>query len=259
MAKKKKTTDQFKSEVLWTAGDDYVVLGDYESAHSRIRMKHVTCGTEWEVVANNFLRGNRCPVCAARGLKTTERFKMEVLARTRGEYEVLGDYTHSKTKILMRHVRCGHEWLIKPAVFLDNSRCPYCSLTTRKTTDQFKQEVNELVGMEYEVLGEYEGAKRKILFKHVRCGREWSVSPTSFLSGSRCVCARKNPILTPSQFEAKLQSLTDGTYVTLETYQSSRRKLKMKHLTCETEWEVIPHNFLNGTRCPHCSRRKKQE
>ena len=57
----------------------------------------------------------------------------------------------------------------------------------RKTTREFKQEVYNLVGNEYSVLGEYINNKTKIKMKHNLCGHEFEMTPNSFLSGgNRC-------------------------------------------------------------------------
>ena len=57
----------------------------------------------------------------------------------------------------------------------------------RKTTREFKQEVYNLVGNEYSVLGEYITNKTKIKMRHNKCGYEYEVTPNSFLStGNRC-------------------------------------------------------------------------
>ena len=56
----------------------------------------------------------------------------------------------------------------------------------RKTTREFKQEVYNLVGNEYSVLGEYVTNKIKIKMKHNLCGNEFEMTPNRFLSGNRC-------------------------------------------------------------------------
>ena len=45
---------------------------------------------------------------------------------------------------------------------LHRSRCPNCFGNEKKTTEQFKQEVYDLVGDEYSVIEEYSGASNYI-------------------------------------------------------------------------------------------------
>ncbi len=41
------------------------------------------------------------------------------------EYEVLGEYVNTHTKILFRHNKCGNEFLMSPKSFIhDSQRCP---------------------------------------------------------------------------------------------------------------------------------------
>lgn len=64
---------------------------------------------------------------------------------------------------------------------------------TKKTTEEFKQEVFERVGCEYSVLGEYLTKDTKLLMKHNTCNTEYMVTPHSFLNGNRCPeCGMKN-------------------------------------------------------------------
>lgn len=44
---------------------------------------------------------------------------------------------------------------------------------TKRNTESFKEEVYELVGDEYLVLGEYKNSHSKLLMKHDKCGCEW--------------------------------------------------------------------------------------
>ena len=60
---KRKTTKQFRYEVEQLVGDEYSVLGEYVSASTKIKMKHNECGYIYKIAPNNFLIGNRCPLC----------------------------------------------------------------------------------------------------------------------------------------------------------------------------------------------------
>lgn len=76
-----------------------------------------------------FLRGFRCSKCASATTKTTSIFKDEVLSIEGNEYEVLGDYVNSRSKLLMRHHTCGTEYEVSPNHFLSGKRCPKCRLS----------------------------------------------------------------------------------------------------------------------------------
>jgi len=54
-----------------------------------------------------------------------------------------------------------------------------------KTHEKFTEEVYDLVGNEYMVVGYYVSSKEKIIMRHNVCNREYPVNPTNFLSHNR--------------------------------------------------------------------------
>ena len=137
--------------------------------------------------------------------KTHEEF-IEQLNKVHGEgvYIPLEKYINSQTKILIRHNRCGHEWIVIPNALLRGEGCPVCGKERRiqkqtKTHEEFVKEVKEKYGDEYEVLGEYINSQTKILVKHncKKCNyHEYMVIANGFLRGNRCpVCANQKAVL----------------------------------------------------------------
>ena len=53
-------------------------------------------------------------------------------------------------------------------------------------------------------------------------------------------------------FKDKVNTLTNGEYELLGEYEKTHTKTKFKHLKCGQEFEMTPHNFLSGQRCPYC-------
>lgn len=62
----------------------------------------------------------------------------------------------------------------------------------KKTNEQFLNEVYNLVKNDYTFKEKYKNAKTKILVQHNVCGYNYYVSPTNFLSGTRCPACAKN-------------------------------------------------------------------
>lgn len=118
--------------------------------------------------------------------KTNEQFKKEVFDLVGDEYVFLDIYVNARTKIKVKHSKCGDIYKVKPHDFLSGKRCPYCSGNSRKTNTQFKKEVYDLVGSEYTVLESYVNAYTKIRVKHNQCGHIYKVKPHHFLEGERC-------------------------------------------------------------------------
>jgi len=124
--------------------------------------------------------------------KTTKEYIEEIYELLGEEYTILGEYETNKTKILTRHNVCGYEYYVRPNDILSRGRrCPKCAniirgMTRKKDTTIFKQEVYDLVGEEYTVLGEYKTNKTKILVSHNICGNKYEVRPNDFQQGYRC-------------------------------------------------------------------------
>jgi very-short-patch-repair endonuclease len=260
---KKKTTEEFKKEVFNVVGDEYEVLGEYVNSRTKIKIRHNICGHEWKVIPNSFLQGSRCPNCSKK--KPNEQFVREVFELVEDEYTVLGEYINAQTKIKLKHNICGNIYEVQPATFLFGNRCPVCSMKIAgikktKTTEEFKQEVFDLVGNEYSVLEPYIKGNIKIKMKHNKCGNEYYVRPNSFLGGNRCPkCKDLNRTKTDEQFKKEVFDLVGEEYSVLGEYEGANKKIKMRHNKCGYEWEVKPANFLQGSRCPYCKASKGEE
>lgn len=134
-------------------------------------------------------------------------------------------------------------------------------MARRKTDAEFRAEVKALVGDQYQVLGIYQGCEKDIKFRHKKCGNTFEMWPTRFIRGSRCPkCMRKkaNYKLTKSnmQFKAEVKALAGNEYVMLDSYQGCRTKIRFRHEKCGLVFEMMPNEFLNGSRCPKCWRKR---
>lgn len=188
----KKTQEEYERDVFEFWGDDYIVLGGYSGALKKIRAKHITCGTEWDVIAVSLITGHGCPNCSNNrtgnsNRKTLEEFTEEVFSLWKNEYSILGKYVNSKTKIPVLHNVCKNISNLTPSDFLNGHGCPICAGNKKKTHTEFLLDVFNIVGDEYSVIGEYRGTHSKISMKHNVCGNAWKVEANSFLNnGRRC-------------------------------------------------------------------------
>lgn len=128
----------------------------------------------------------------------------------------------------------------------------------KKTLEEFKNEVFELVGGEYVVLDSYLGANIKTSFKHTSCGNTFSMTPHNFLHGQRCPKERyiriANSIkLSNYEFKMRVQNLVGDSYVFLNDYVNAKYKLPVFHVDCGSVYSVAPSDFIQGSRCPKCS------
>jgi hypothetical protein len=262
--KNKKTTTQFKAEVFNLVGDEYLVLGEYTGVNNHLLIKHnaLGCGHEYMVKPSNFLLGYRCVVCAnLKNRKTHNEFLDDVYSLVGDDYSVMSEYLHSLEPVDMLHSKCGNIYSVKPSFFLGGNRCPKCARNSKKTTSQYKSDVYDLVGSEYVVLGEYKHSKSKINKLHVKCGSEFLVAPNDFLRGGRCPHCSPVAMKTTEQFKQDVYNLVQDEYIVLGEYKGVKRKLTMRHCieNCNYEWDILPTNFLKGTRCPKCCESKGEK
>lgn len=190
--------------------------------------------------------------------KTDKEFKKEVYNLVGNEYVFLDLYVNANTKIRVKHNNCGNIYEVYPNSFLHGNRCPYCA-RCRKTDKEFKQEVFDLVGKEYVFLEHYQGALTKIKVKHNKCNHVYSVAPTNFLRGGRCPYCSSKAKKTDKQFKQEVYDLVGNEYTFLDPYVNSYTKIKVKHNKCGNTYEVGPHSFLQGSRCPYCYIKDKRK
>jgi AraC-like DNA-binding protein len=64
---KRKGLEKFKEEVFNVTNGEYIVLGDsYINNQTKIKIRHINNSCEnhsWDIKPNNFLNGQRCPIC----------------------------------------------------------------------------------------------------------------------------------------------------------------------------------------------------
>ena len=252
---KRKTHEEFIKQVYRLVGSEYTVLGHYKGHKTKILMRHNKCGNEYYVRPCKFVQGKRCPKCM-QGQITHSEFVKKMYDLVGDEYTVLNQYKDSKTKVLIKHNKCGHEYEVRPDSFISGNRCPKCRIKNiTKTHEQFVKEIKNLAGEEYIVLGKYKNSGIKILMKHNKCGHEWKVTPSSFLNnGRRCPKCSGLMRKTTEQFKKKVYEAVGNKYTILGEYVNNNTKILVRHNECGHEWKAVPHNLFSILACPKCSK-----
>lgn len=123
----------------------------------------------------------------------------------------------------------------------------------RKTHDEFLIEFETLVGNEYSLLSEYITAHDNIKIVHNECGYTYYVRADNFLRGQKCPrCVTKSIAKSHDQFISEVCNSIENEYEIISTYKHVNKKVKVRHITCGHVYEVTPHNFKKGRRCPRC-------
>lgn len=254
---------EFVLEVHSLVGDEYTILGQYNGRNKKIEFRHNTCGRTYLVTPMSFVTGARCIPCGIKARsetprKTHEQIVQEIYELVGDEYSLTSLYKGSKEKLVLKHNDCGHEYKVSPGHFLNGTRCPSCFGKNKKTTEEFINEVRQLVGEEYRVLGEYKNARTKIEMQHMICGYQYSIVPDSFLRGTRCPACCGHIKKNTEVFTKEVFDLIGLEYTVLGEYINSNTPVMIRHNMCGHEYPTRPGNFLNGYRCAVCANVKKK-
>lgn len=256
---KRYTQKEFEDKFNVHAKGEYSLLDIYKNYNTKIEIRHNQCGFIYKVSPSKFFSGRRCPKCSGLMKKSTTQFIKKVSDLTDNEYTVVGEYVNSKTKIELKHNICNNTWLVVPSNFLRGTRCVYCSGRKKKDTQSFKEEIFKLYREEYSVIGEYINSQTKIEFTHNVCGGRFSTIPNNLLRGSGCPHCFGTPRKTTSIFRKEVFSSTNGEYELMSEYIDAHTKTTIKHNICELVYNVTPHSFLKGSRCPKCNESKGEK
>lgn len=185
--------------------------------------------------------------------KTNEEFINRVKKSVGDEYAFLDKYVNAKTKIRVRHNKCGGIYKVRPDSFLDGARCPYCAGNKSITNEEFINRVKELAGDEYTFLDKYINANIKIRVRHNKCGRNYFVAPSTFLRGHRCpYCYFDSVKMTNNRFSNKLSKTIKREYAILEPFLGYDTLIKVKHKICGNIYQARPRSILQDAHCPYC-------
>lgn len=179
---KKKTHSEYLED-LRQKNIEYIPLEEYINSSKTIQ--HICKeGHVWSVSPNNILNGRGCPQCSrAKRTKSLLTYNEELKAR-KIAYIAIENYVSSNVPILHR-CTFGHEWKARPNGILSaGNKCPKCSVNRQKTTSEYLLGLAS-IGINYEVLEDYRGARVPILHS-CECGSLWKATPDNVLRGTGC-------------------------------------------------------------------------
>ena len=145
------THEEFLGKLTKEQLASFVILSEYSGMTNPISVKCKKCNSIGYPTPSNLLKGTgACNYCAIQNMKLTkrkvfkERFMSEVAKYP--EYKVLSDYKNSHSKVLFKHMECGHEYETAPNYFMTGSRCPKCSSSKgEKRIQYYLESIKDLV------------------------------------------------------------------------------------------------------------------
>lgn len=183
-----KTHDQYVKEVADVA-PNYVVLGTYVNAKTKILHYCKKHNIEWMTTPDNILHGCGCPECGKekaidKRLKNHEQYVKE-LNMVNPYIIPLEKYIKGDVPILHLCLKDGYQWNISPDNALRGKGCPKCGKVARLTTKEYKERLNK-VNPDIEVIGDYVNMRTPILHRCLLDGYEWFTSPINALASKGC-------------------------------------------------------------------------
>ncbi|ADM73662.1 HNH endonuclease [Lactococcus phage 949] len=127
MRGKRLTTEEVKERIEYLTGNEYLLLGNYVNAHTKILIKHNLCRNTYEVKWGSFQQGTRCPRCFGSEKLNNKEIDKRIFELTKNEYIRIGDYKGTHTKIQVKHSLCGTKYEVTWSSFQSGRRCPRCN------------------------------------------------------------------------------------------------------------------------------------
>lgn len=188
--------------------------------------------------------------------KSIEDVQKEINTKTK-EFIVLDQIKINKENHYKLKHNCGYEFITKLSNFKRRYSCPKCvGKVYKKDSNYFNNEIKN-IDKNYELLSDYKDCHTKVIIKHLKCGYEYKITPTRFLSGDRCPkCSNRIP-KTTEFFKKEIYALVKNEYEVLDEYPKNNKiNIHFKHNKCNFIFKMSPHNFLRGQRCPECYRKE---
>ena len=214
----------------------------------------------WNAIPDNVLKGCGCKECGKEkiGLKNSmpfDKYKKELQSKF-PNIECIGEYTNQTNPVLHRCKKCDYEWLSRPIYVLNSSGCKKCTGHLRRTSQEYRDELQE-IHPNIEVISEFVNTSTPITHKCMIHNYYWDVVPSSILSGTGCpICGREKTSLSlrksHEEYMEELKNINPNI-ICIDKYTDSTRKIKVKCLKCNTTWDALPFNLLQGHGCPTCN------
>ncbi len=132
-------------------------------------------------------------------------------------------------------------------------------MSKKKTNEEFIDELYKK-NPDIQPLMVYEGSHNKILFRCLKCKKEWEAYPYQELnrSGSGCrLCSYKSSgeRRRKSNYVFAEELYKKNPHIELLTqYISNKKKVKCRCKICGNIWSPTPDSLLRGIGCPDCNR-----
>lgn len=198
--------------------------------------------------------------------------------------ETLEEYSSLfNTTISVTHKFCNYsetitlkEWVNKKNISIDENN-PYLCFCSHCLNKVKTKELQEYIAIRYhndfEVVGQFTGRTDKIEVKHKKCNEVFLKTPLQLKNETKRLycphCKESDSVYEQSVIDAKNKELqlkfeqnNITTYIPLEDCIGITKKMRFKHLTCDTEFNGTAYDICNyyakSDHCPNCFKNKKK-
>lgn len=186
------TKEDFQERINLKYPDEKILIVDYTKASAPGTYKCLACGQTFKIwKMGELLRKKHCCYPCHYGVGTgvkiqeqEEQIKTLIDKDPDLEFIKFGyDHKNYKTTVEFKCKKCGNINVKTLQVFLKNGLCSYCQYGARQMNTAGLQ---ARLPKGYSILEEYQGADKKILFRHDECGFIWKTTPHNLISGTGC-------------------------------------------------------------------------
>lgn len=253
---RKKTTKEYIEECKEGGYD--LPIESYVNAMTKIKHK-CDKGHVYKQKPNSHLRGNGCPCCSGKVLKTNEIYIKE--CKDMGYDLPIEEYKGTHTPINHRCKKCGNNYRQRPHSHLQGQGCPKCATHNRKLNNKGKTGNKDSVwyfkkckDLGYDLpIEPYVNTSTKIKHRCNNCEYVYKQTPNNHLNGHGCpnCCIGGPNKKTTKQYVKECKEL--GIDLPIESYIDAKTPIKHK---CDKGhvYKQAPYYRLHyGDGCPVCN------
>lgn len=113
-------------------------LIEFTKAEMPVKIQSLSCGHIFTTRYRKFINSPNCRICyAGPPVVTTEDVRERINKVSDGEYELVGEYTNSRTEVEILHKGCGKVFKCRLNKFVDKKKkCPYCDKGNKTLWDR---------------------------------------------------------------------------------------------------------------------------
>lgn len=184
---------------------------------------------------------------------TQEDFEKAVNVLFNGKITVIGKIDGMCNPVKVHCNICGNEWFPRAGHLLEGRGCAQCVFKSNSTDPlDYAKRFKNTIGDKFVQLTSYKNSHTKIRVKSLSCGHSFEINPYDILSRKRCPKCYGKFRKTTKQFAKEVYEATNGEYKLMSKYTSSKTDVTILHKSCNHIYNVHPHDFLHGNRCPYC-------